>query len=372
MAVAMKIEIDRDVYRKIMYWVNKSQYEVSGFGNVVLGKDGTFRVISAMLTKQANSSAETDIKAEDVAKALFESRLEEGEMRWWWHSHVNMNVFWSGTDHQAMRDFASTPESWIICTVFNKKEEKRSAYFAPQGCDTPWGRSVLMFDELPTAIVDEVDNTADWDAEYETKVTNTYANYKHQWAGKNNLDFSKRPAAQRPPGISKKDWKALKKKEADQKTEAEKDKQPETKEVTVQGLSESKSEKSFDLDEYGFSQVDRTLLSHSGWTLNDIDSLVARGFVARQMMMMCEADYLADDILKFLEAGETVFTIMKDVSEILKVRDDVLGNLKPEEPELVDDDIPVADRSRNVIDMRQGNFEDIDDYRGYGHRNMYD
>ncbi len=363
--MALKIKIDNEVYQKIMCWINESNFEVSGFGNVILEEDGTFRVISATLTKQENRATETDIKAEDVAKALFESRDEDGEMRWWWHSHVNMAVFWSGTDHQAMRDFASTPDSWAVCTVFNKKNEHRSCFFAPQGAITPFGQSVLMFDELPTTIEPYVNpKVAEWKAEYAAKVTNF--TYKH-WTSRNNtgevtsVTQSKRPAAQKPPGMSKRDWKALRKKQA------EDEKLSDTK---VQGLAPTE-DSNFEMDAYGFTQEERTLLSMSGWDLHDIDALLVRKFTARQINLLCEADYLADDVIKLMdEEHKTMLEIMKDVTNILLIRTEVKGNIKQAADDVeIDDDIPVADRGRSVIDMRQGQFDDLYDqdnrYCGY-------
>ncbi len=167
------IVLDNEVHRKVMHWVHKSPVEVSGFGTVEVEKDGVIRVVSAMLLPQKNGPAHTNIEADAICKALFELKDARGEMLWWWHSHVNMGVFWSGTDHQAMRDFSGQGEDhWICATVFNKKGETRSAFYAPKGAISPWGANALFYDECELKIEDFVDpRQAEWDAEYKKNVT---------------------------------------------------------------------------------------------------------------------------------------------------------------------------------------------------------
>lgn len=275
----MKIIIENEVHQKIMCWVNASNYEVSGFGNVVIDKDGTLRVVSAHLCKQMNSHAETDIKAEDVAKALFEARNDPGEMRWWWHSHVNMAVFWSHTDHQAMKDFASTDDAWMICTVFNKKNEHRSAYYSPKGSKMPWGDESLLYDEVDTIFEPFQDPRVEaWKAEYDAKVTNLSGKY---W------EHDKKEAKQ-------------KKKKGSDKLE----------EVQVEKLDGTKSR--FEVDNYGLTRDDWKLLGEEGWDVKDVDALVAKGFTARQISILCANDYAAAEVLGLVAEGYTVHGIMME------------------------------------------------------------
>ena len=122
-----KIRIGREAYDKIMYYVNKSNFEVSGFGNVVV-IDGIPTVDEIFLVKQENHAAETEMDAEAIGKALYDHHMSgmEGELKFWWHSHVNMPVFWSGTDMTAINQL--TEDGWFIHGVFNKKYEYRCAY----------------------------------------------------------------------------------------------------------------------------------------------------------------------------------------------------------------------------------------------------
>lgn len=160
----MKIIINDDVYQKVMYWVHKSDYEVSGLGKVLV-EGGTIRVIEAMLLPQENTAASTDIAPEAVCKAMYDLRNTEGELKWWWHSHVNMNVFWSGTDSETIE--AISAGGWFSATVFNKSAERLSAY--AQVAPIP-----LFLNEVDTTVFRSLDGalTGEWDRAYEENVTN--------------------------------------------------------------------------------------------------------------------------------------------------------------------------------------------------------
>lgn len=166
-----KIILDRMIYHKIMHWVDKSSDEVSGLGTVVQQEDGSFKVIEVMLLPQKNTSGTTDIEAEDVAKAMYELREAEGSLNFWWHSHVNMAVFWSGTDRSTIEEFgnAGGQGGFVVATVFNKKYEMRSAVYVNSPVN---GGMKIFMDEVDTRIVTFLDTelVAAWDAEYEKNV----------------------------------------------------------------------------------------------------------------------------------------------------------------------------------------------------------
>lgn len=162
----MQLQIDRSTYTKIMHWINKSSDEVSGFGRVTYhAETGVFQIHDAYLLEQTNGAAHTDIDGASLAKLMYKTKDEEGELKWWWHSHVNMAVFWSGTDTATIKELAS--QGWMLATVFNKKEEMRSALGYAE--TSVFGANIAIKDELDTYIMDEVDEEA-WDAEYAANV----------------------------------------------------------------------------------------------------------------------------------------------------------------------------------------------------------
>jgi hypothetical protein len=168
--VGTHIMIESMVYHKIMHWVNKSSYEVSGLGKITY-KDGRITVIDAILLPQKNGSAHTDIEGADVGKAMFLLKDTPGDLRWWWHSHVNMDVFWSGTDRDTIDKI--TQGGWFVSTVFNKRHEMRSALSMVS--PLPLG----FIDNIPTQQIQYLDPEAvkKWDDDYEKNVTNLMRTY---------------------------------------------------------------------------------------------------------------------------------------------------------------------------------------------------
>lgn len=163
-----KIIIPKDVFDKVMHWCKKAApNEVSGFGVVEQLEPGTFKVKDAILLEQENTSGDTELNAAAIADAEFDY-LNQGGLRWWWHSHVNMDVFWSGTDMAAMRQLGG--QGWILATVFNLKHQHRSAMYVK--CRTDFGELNQFIDELETDIITYYpQETFDkWDEEFKSKV----------------------------------------------------------------------------------------------------------------------------------------------------------------------------------------------------------
>lgn len=154
-----KVSITDSAYNKIMYWVDKAPGEISGLGHVEKRGD-TFYITDAFLLPQKNASSSTDIEPDDVAKAMFDRRNVPGEIQFWWHSHVNMGVFWSGTDTDTMQKICEG--GYFISTVFNKKRETKTAFCIGQPIlaivdDVPLLRESLMTDEIEKALSVEYD-----------------------------------------------------------------------------------------------------------------------------------------------------------------------------------------------------------------------
>lgn len=155
MTMNLEVHIDALVYRKIMHWMNKAgNYEISGLGNVFYDKeDHVLRVTDVYLLEQENTGSTTDISEKAVGKLMYQHHLLqkkgeiEGELRFWWHSHVDMGVFWSGTDRETIIQLGQG--GWFLSTVFNKKEEMKSCVFMTDPMK-------LFTDDLPTLILSDV------------------------------------------------------------------------------------------------------------------------------------------------------------------------------------------------------------------------
>lgn len=313
----MKVVIDNEVYRKIMFWVNKSSYEVSGLGTVTYDEAGIFRVNSAMLLPQKNGSTHTDIEGEDVSKLMYALRASPGDLRFWWHSHVDMPVFWSGTDMDTIKKIGAG--GWFLSTVFNKKREMKSAYYAVEGNTTPWGKQPSFHDELETSVAPLPEqNIEAWDEEYRLNVTNVqhvvapydYSGNRRNWGyesddfsgphheyvarqnAKDNLAHIKSVHNARPPNMSKKAWKKLKREQ-----------RAEPPALTI-AMPDT-------LDAYGFTQEERFFLAQMGWEENDFDELFEMDITPSEMLQFASFDILPSEIADMLQTGWTPTDLMR-------------------------------------------------------------
>ena len=199
MKLTSKVQIPKEVFEKIMYWVDKCDEEISGFGTVIFDKkEKIFTVNEVFLLEQEVGSAHTDIDATALSKLMYHVHKNKlkGELKFWWHSHVNMSVFWSSTDTETIKQLGSN--GWIVATVFNKKEEMRTAICL--NVDIPMlGSFPHIIDEVETEISNfyDADLTKAWDKELAEKV-NTKS-YRH-WD---------RPAHLGPSPVQQKSEQAL-------------------------------------------------------------------------------------------------------------------------------------------------------------------
>ncbi len=284
--------MSEDVHKKIMYWVNKSNLEVSGLGTLRVEDDGVLRVVSAMLLPQKNGATNTDIEADVVGKAMYELRDADGEMKFWWHSHVNMAVFWSGTDMDTIKKIGNG--GWFLSTVFNKKNEMRSAFYQVDGMQTPWGSSPLFIDELETKIETNTTDEKEWEAEYQTNVVEFIRpahvtgwaddeEYSGHWAKDETTGFY-RPKSEvekneRPQGMTKKEWKRKRREQRGAVLDM-------SKQITV--------EEDRTLDVYGFTQEERTYLAIQGVDQAEIDDMIQCGYTASDILAEIEDDAFSD------------------------------------------------------------------------------
>lgn len=166
----MKIQMTKAVHDKIMYWVDKADFEVSGFGNVVWNDtDKVFKITDAILLKQEGGAAHTDIDPLSLSKAQYELRNAEGDLRFWWHSHVNMSAFMSSQDKSTIQEIGE--QGWCVALVFNKRREFESAVGFV--CNTPFGNVVEYKEKIPFEITDSMDPAlkAELDRQYDEHVT---------------------------------------------------------------------------------------------------------------------------------------------------------------------------------------------------------
>lgn len=139
-----KIVYSPTAIAKIKNWVDICPQEISGLG-IVSAKGGTIYVEDALLLTQECSPAETELDREAIAELQFSlDKNNRDKLRLWWHSHVNMGVFWSGTDEANIRSLRG--DKFFLHSVFNKREEHRTRL---EVCEDFCNES---YDKLPFSI----------------------------------------------------------------------------------------------------------------------------------------------------------------------------------------------------------------------------
>lgn len=163
--------IPNEVFQKIMWWINKSEHEVSGFGSLEYDQTAkTFTVKDVILLEQEVSSASTELDPVAIGKAMYEMREQPNALKWHWHSHVNMGVFWSADDLTLIRDLGK--QGWILATVFNKRKEMKTAFCGQMKIEGLGDAEMIFLDDLTASVINFIpkDLYEAWDQEYSSKV----------------------------------------------------------------------------------------------------------------------------------------------------------------------------------------------------------
>lgn len=179
----MRICILKEVYQKVMYWVHRADFEVSGMGLVTFDGKDTFTVVDAFLPSQEGGAAHTDIDPAAMGKLMYNVHKSgrEGMLNWWWHSHVKMPAFWSGQDKQTIQKFAQN--GFCVATVFNQLGESRSAYSAMYE-NTLGVKQLFESDSIAFEVIDPsyVVNP-DWEKEFADNVRERSWKTIGHWGG---------------------------------------------------------------------------------------------------------------------------------------------------------------------------------------------
>jgi len=105
--------------RKLRLYVDLCPFEISGLGEVEFSAKG-FLVQDLFLLKQQSSHSYTELLPEFMAQFLI-ARVEQGKdpdrIKLWWHSHSEMDVFWSPMDDYTAKSFQN---DFMLSLVTNK------------------------------------------------------------------------------------------------------------------------------------------------------------------------------------------------------------------------------------------------------------
>jgi proteasome lid subunit RPN8/RPN11 len=214
----MKLILSKIAHDKINHWVQKASIEVSGFGLVSYDKTTTtFTVVDAFMLEQTGGAAHTDIDAQSLAKLMYRTKDSVGsELKFWWHSHVNMSTFWSGTDLATIKELGGN--GWITASVFNKKGDIKSAVCWKTSSEL--GNSLSINEDVATEVERFVDLEAVklWDKEFDDNLKKTPP-YVSQFNSQGHLKNYSSPKGF--DDYSDSDWQGYYRKDFDTKDDKE-------------------------------------------------------------------------------------------------------------------------------------------------------
>ncbi len=112
--------ITQTARKKLRYYVDQCEDEISGLGKVKKVSPGVFVFYDLEIFEQVVSAAHSTIDEEALGKFMYEktkAKEKLSEYRVWWHSHAAMKTFWSGTDNGTIDKSVEFP--WLISLVTN-------------------------------------------------------------------------------------------------------------------------------------------------------------------------------------------------------------------------------------------------------------
>lgn len=125
----IEVKIAYDAYRKLRIWTDFARGEVSGLGTVEEIRDNGGKLTAYLITdidliKQKSTTVETALDEQAVNEYLYRLVTEgkdPAKIKLWWHSHGNIDVFWSNTDSENIERLANS--GYLISLLTNKAEK---------------------------------------------------------------------------------------------------------------------------------------------------------------------------------------------------------------------------------------------------------
>ena len=152
----MKVILSQLAHLKMKYYINSVDTEISGIGLVQKLANNDLYVSDLFIYKQVVTGAHTKLDQREVAKFIDEKLqipdFPVENLKLWWHSHVDMGCFWSGTDDETIDglDIESSEENWWLSIVTTRDGKRRARVDTYQ----PFRMTV---DEIPVEVGEDLD-----------------------------------------------------------------------------------------------------------------------------------------------------------------------------------------------------------------------
>ncbi|HTK04147.1 MAG TPA: hypothetical protein VL500_01055 [Candidatus Eisenbacteria bacterium] len=131
-AACPKVVIPEEVWKRLMAYILACPMEVGGIGSVELVGD-TLIVTDVFLLEQEVTPVKTLLDGPAIRRFVTEW-VRQGKdpevLRFWWHSHADMPVFWSEIDMRTIRELSR--HNYLVSLVGNHKLQTRTRITSSQ------------------------------------------------------------------------------------------------------------------------------------------------------------------------------------------------------------------------------------------------
>ncbi len=155
----LQLVIPLEAYRKIMGYTTVCNTEITGFADIVFDKENKKFIVEEVYLLEQEAGSTTVHMDEEVVAKFNHKMIKDGREQlpqMWWHSHVNMAVFLSGTDEDTLKDLQNN--SFIIALVVNKRYQMKAKMYVYKHTitevlgETVEERSQITIEDLPVHV----------------------------------------------------------------------------------------------------------------------------------------------------------------------------------------------------------------------------
>jgi hypothetical protein len=118
----MKITVDNDAHQYVTACVRSTKDEVGGIAFIELIEQGKFHISEFVLLPQEATATSVDFDDKSFIEIIERASKEgkEEQLRCSWHSHGDMDVYFSNTDEKGILEYSDLGMPWIVSLVYNR------------------------------------------------------------------------------------------------------------------------------------------------------------------------------------------------------------------------------------------------------------
>jgi hypothetical protein len=155
-----QLNIKMHILRKLQLYIETCPVEISGLGNIEVYSPEELMITDIFILKQNATAVSTTLDTDAIAEFLtigVEKSDELTNIRCWWHSHVNMDVFFSPLDENTISCFTG---DFLVSVVGNKRGEflSRLDIFQPLRLSLDIPFRCMEEEEIRKCVEDEINH----------------------------------------------------------------------------------------------------------------------------------------------------------------------------------------------------------------------